>query len=56
LFESNAGQWLSKVRVRIIELHDSFEPGCQDAVLKAVQMFDPHHFKIDEYDVFQFPQ
>lgn len=41
LFSSNYGNWLKKVDVIVVELHDRFKPGCTDA-LKA--MIDPHEW------------
>lgn len=54
IFAENSEEWLSKVGVLIIELHDRFAAGCSDAVFNAVESFHPTHFKCDEYEVFQF--
>jgi FkbM family methyltransferase len=44
LFEKNFEDWLPKVRVLIIELHDRMVPGSSKAVFKAINNYD---FSVD---------
>ena len=41
IFEKNA-EWLPKVKMLVVELHDRFKPGCSDAVFSATGQY---HFK-----------
>jgi FkbM family methyltransferase len=54
IFEANPIEWLSRVRVLIVEVHDRFLPGCSEALAGAVAPLPHQHFVIDEYDVFHF--
>lgn len=40
LFTHNFEEWLPKVRVLMIEPHDSIKPGCSEAIHKAVSKYD----------------
>ena len=37
LFQNNFEQWLPRVKVLVIELHDNLRPGCGDLFKKAIQ-------------------
>jgi FkbM family methyltransferase len=39
IFAVNAGQWLPSVRNLVIELHDRFQPGCQEELQRATAPF-----------------
>ena len=40
VFESDYEQWLPKVKVLIVELHDRMRSGCSEAVFKAVSQYN----------------
>ena len=40
VFESGYEQWLPKVKVLIVELHDRMRSGCSETVFKAVSQFN----------------
>jgi Methyltransferase FkbM domain len=48
VFAHNAEQWLDKVRVIGIELHDRWVPGCSRAFYQAVCGYDFNHTIIGE--------
>jgi Methyltransferase FkbM domain len=39
VFESGYEQWLPKVKVLIVELHDRMRSGCSETVFKAVSQY-----------------
>lgn len=46
LFTQNYGQWLGKVKVLIIELHESIKPGCSKVFFNSIKGYDfSHSFK-----------
>jgi FkbM family methyltransferase len=53
LFESG-GDWLRKVRLIIMELHDGYVPGCSDAVFKAIESRRYRHSRVKEIDLVEF--
>jgi hypothetical protein len=48
LFQANAGEWLSKVDVLVIELHDRFKQGCSKAFYSAICNRDFHQEQVGE--------
>jgi FkbM family methyltransferase len=40
VFSSNYEEWLCKVHILIIELHDRFKPGCSEAFLSAIYNYN----------------
>jgi FkbM family methyltransferase len=40
VFEANYQDWLPRVRILIIELHDRMKSGCSEAVFRAVSQFN----------------
>lgn len=43
LFSENVENWIDKVKVIILELHENIRPGCTDVVLSSLQK---HHFEL----------
>lgn len=43
VFSNNAANWLSKVKVLILELHDFMEPGCAKALFDSLHQYMPEY-------------
>ena len=52
LFEADVDSWISKVGIFMVELHDRFKPGCEDAVFKALESRSHRIDKLGEYHIF----
>jgi len=53
LFE-HGGDWLRKVRLMIMELHDGYVTGCSDALFTAIRGRNYRHSRIKEIDIIEF--
>jgi FkbM family methyltransferase len=53
LFE-HGSDWLRKVRLMIMELHDGYIPGCSDALFKAIEGRKYRHARVKEIDLIEF--
>jgi FkbM family methyltransferase len=53
LFE-HGSDWLRKVRLMIMELHDGYIPGCSDALFKAIEGRKYRHSRVKEIDLIEF--
>jgi len=40
LFTSNYEEWLDKVNIMVIELHDRMKPGCSDAFYSTIKKYN----------------
>ncbi|OLO37173.1 hypothetical protein BTR23_13645 [Alkalihalophilus pseudofirmus] len=45
LFSAGYEDWLNKVKILIIELHDRIKPGCSDALFKALEPYNFGSYK-----------
>lgn len=52
LFTYNYQEWLPKVRILIIEVHDEKKPGCSEALNKAISKYDFNFYNFGENLVF----
>lgn len=52
LFEKGASEWLPKVKMIMIEIHDQMRPGCSDLIDKTVMPFGFTKFITKELTVF----
>jgi FkbM family methyltransferase len=53
LFE-HGRDWLGRVRLMIMELHDGYVPGCSDALFKAIDGRKYRHSRVKEIDLVEF--
>lgn len=53
LFE-HGSEWLRKVRLMIMELHDGYTPGCSEALFKAIEGRKYRHSRVKEIDLIEF--
>jgi FkbM family methyltransferase len=53
LFE-HGSDWLRRVRLMIMELHDGYIPGCSDALFKAIEGRKYRHSRVKEIDLIEF--
>jgi len=53
LFE-HGQEWLRRVRLMIMELHDGYIPGCSDALFQAIAGRKYKHSRVKEIDVIEF--
>ena len=51
IFEKNA-EWLPKVKMLVVELHDRFKPGCADAVFAVTGRYNFTYYEQGENHVF----
>jgi FkbM family methyltransferase len=51
LFDESSAQWIDRVGVIIIELHDWIRPGCTDALDRATKEYDWERHRIGENTV-----
>lgn len=52
LFSENTDDWLSRVKVVMVELHDRFKPGCKESVFGALEAKAYRTAVVGEYHVF----
>ena len=53
LFE-HGSEWLRKVRLIIMELHDGYVAGCSEALFKAIEGRNYRHSRVKEIDLLEF--
>jgi hypothetical protein len=53
LFE-HGSDWLRRVRLMIMELHDGYVSGCSDALFAAIKGRKYKHSRIKEIDIIEF--
>lgn len=53
LFE-HGSEWLRRVRLMIMELHDGYVSGCSDALFSAIEGRKYKHSRIKEIDIIEF--
>jgi FkbM family methyltransferase len=53
LFE-HGSDWLRKVRLMVMELHDGYVPGCSDALFHAIRDRKYRHSRVKEIDLVEF--
>jgi FkbM family methyltransferase len=52
IFSKNCDNWLKKVKIIVLELHDRLVPGCSDSVYGAIKKEDWFEFKKGEKVIF----